>query len=418
MINSNVLKQAHTFSNQFRKGMPFPHVCIDNFLDESMAEQILQDFPAFDLTPKKNEFGDDGPKAVYENLSEISPFYANLTSYLNSDAFNNAISQLTGINGLRWGGESMYGGGTHENINGSELDPHVDFNYDDRTKEHRRINLLLYLNKEWEEGWGGEFELHSDPRDPNNNQIKSILPIFNRAVLMETSEKSWHGFPMIKLPQGKGHLSRKSLALYFYTKDRPQEEITGGHGTFYIQRPLPASFSVGEIISQELFDEVKYLLFKRDELLRLHQQQEIEASNRFDTLAENYKQVISKLKVPVMGWAKQEGEVIGYHHDEWIGEELSCNFIAQRNLDSITIRVYVPHHAKLPMKLTFKVNDIQNITQIESPEMNEIKIYIPIPEGEKIRISFSASTTISGVEAGTNNDTRKLSVVLNSIVFE
>lgn len=418
MINPDILKQTQFFANQFQNGRPYKHVCIENFFDAEIVEKILQDFPAFDLTPKKNEFGDDGPKAVYENLSEISPFYANLTSYLNSDEFNNAISQLTGIIGLRWGGESMYGGGTHENIIGAELDPHVDFNYDDRTKEHRRINLLLYLNKEWEEGWGGEFELHSDPRDPNKNQIKSILPIFNRAVLMETSEKSWHGFPMIKLPQNKGHLSRKSLALYFYTKNRPQEEITGGHGTFYIQRPLPASFSVGEMISQELFDEVKYLLFKRDELLRLHQQQEIEDSNRFDILAENYKQVISKLKVPVLGWAKQEGEVNGYHHDEWIGEEFSGNFIAQRNLCSITIRVYVPHHAKLPMKLNFKVNDIQNVTQIESLEMNEIKIYTNISEGEKIRISFKSSTAISGVEAGTNNDTRKLSVVLNSIVFE
>lgn len=418
MINLNILKQSHIFSTQLRQGTPYPHVCIDNFLDKNIAEQILRDFPAFDLTPKKNEFGDDGPKAVYENLSEISPFYAKLTDYLNSDKFNNAISQLTGIEGLRWGGESMYGGGTHENINGAELDPHVDFNYDDRTKEHRRINLLLYLNKEWEKGWGGEFELHSDPRDPNTNQITSILPIFNRAVLMETSERSWHGFPMIKLPKGKEHLSRKSLALYFYTKDRPKEEVTGGHGTFYIQRPLPTSFAIGETISQELFDEVKYLIFKRDELLKLHQQNEIEASNRFDSLASYFNQIQSQLRFPVLGWAKQEGNVSGYHHDEWLEKEFSANFVAQHNINSVGIKIWVPDHAKLPMKVVLIVNGTEVSKQIESSGMHELYINKSFSEWDKINISISLSTSISGVEAGTNDDTRELSVILNSIILE
>lgn len=418
MINSNILKQSELFADLFQNGTPYKHVCIENFFDAEIAEQILKDFPAFDFTPKKNEFGDDGPKAVYENLSEISPFYEKLTAYLNSDEFNDAMSQLTGIEGLRWGGESMYGGGTHENINGAELDPHVDFNYDDRTKEHRRINLLVYLNKEWEEGWGGEFELHSDPRDPANNKISSYLPVFNRAVIMETSEKSWHGFPMIKLPQGKENLSRKSLALYFYTKDRPEEEITGGHGTFYIQRPLPKSFKVGETISQDVFDEVKYLVFKRDELLRLHQQHEIEASNQFDTLAGNYKHIASKLRVPVLGWAKQSGEVFGYHHDDWLEKEFSANFTAQRYISSVTIRVWVPDHAKLPMELVFTVNGIKKTEKAESSGINEISIGVEIPEGEVINVLLLTSTSISGLEAGLNEDARELSVVLNSLVFE
>jgi hypothetical protein len=418
MINLEVLKQSHSFAEKFQRAVPYKHVCIEDFFNADMAELILKDFPAFDFTPKKNEFGDDGPKAVYENLSEISPFYEKLTAYLNSEEFNNAISQFTGIEGLRWGGESMYGGGTHENINGAELDPHVDFNYDDRTKEHRRINLLIYLNKEWEEGWGGEFELHSDPREPENNQIKSYLPLFNRAVIMETSEKSWHGFPLIKLPPGKENLSRKSLALYFYTKDRPQEEITGGHGTFYIQRPLPNSFQVGELISQDIFNEVKYLVFKRDELLRLHQQREIEASNRFVSLESNLFEIKSRLRVPILGWAKQVRQVEGFHHDDWLNKDFVGNFVSLKPLQSILIRFYVANIARLPMLVEFNVNDLKEVINVETDGMYELKAKIQLEENTNINISLNMSTAISGFEAGVNDDTRELSVILNAIVFE
>lgn len=414
MINQNTLKQADSLAEKFGEADPYPHICIDNFLDESVAEQVLKDFPSFDSTPKKNEFGNDGPKAVYESISDISPFYQKLSDYLKSEDFNNAISKITGIEGLRWGGESMYGGGTHENINGAELDPHVDFNYDDRTKEHRRINLLLYLNKEWEQSWGGEFELHSDPRNPDKNQIKSYLPLFNRAVLMETSERSWHGFPRISLPPEKEHLSRKSLALYFYTKDRPKEEIKGGHGTFYVQRPLPESFRVGEVISKKLYDEVKYLVFKRDEFLRLQHQIEIEASERFDSLESYFKQLQSQLKVPILGWAKQTGSVRGYYHDDWLEKDFSGDFIAQRLITSVSIRFYVAESAKLPMTINFEANGTKSLKKIEKSGWDEVSIEVEIPKGENINISFNASTTVSGA----NNDNRELSVILYSLVFE
>lgn len=71
---------------------------------------------------------------------------------------------------------------------------------------------------------GGCIELHSKPRHPEFDEIKSFLPLFNRAVIFETSEYSWPGFSAIRLPQGKKHLSRKSSSIYLYTKDRPAEE--------------------------------------------------------------------------------------------------------------------------------------------------------------------------------------------------
>ena len=141
--------------------------------------------------------------------------------------------------------------GTHENINGQELDCHVDFNFQLEGGFHRRANLLLYLNKEWDPNWGGAIELHSDPRQPETDQFSEFNVTFNRAVIFETNEYSWHGFRKIQLPQDRLHLSRKCLSIYLYTKERPAHEIAGPHGTFYVQRPFPERFKAGDQLPSE-----------------------------------------------------------------------------------------------------------------------------------------------------------------------
>lgn len=418
MLSPHLSTRLDELSVQFETALPYRHVCIDGFFDEAVARSILQDFPSFERTAKTNEFGLEGLKAVYENLSEISPFYKELTTYLNSGEFTRVIEKITGIQGLRWGGESMYGGGTHENVNLAELDAHVDFNYDDRTKEHRRLNLLIYLNKEWEVGWGGEFELHSDPRNPAVNNIKSYLPVFNRAVLMETNERSWHGFPQIRLPAGKEHLSRKSLALYFYTKERPQAEVQGGHGTFYIQRPLPSSFQVGAEVTPEMHKEVSYLISKRDGFLALHQQLEAQASARFTAFENYHKVVLSCLRVAVLGWARQEGAMNGVYADDWIGPSCSGVFKVQRRIKSVQMRFFVPAHAILPMDVSVAVDDAVVHQRITVAGQHQIDVRCDAWADEQVILSFSASTAISGVEARINGDARRVSVMLECLVFE
>jgi Rps23 Pro-64 3,4-dihydroxylase Tpa1-like proline 4-hydroxylase len=79
------------------------------------------------------------------------------------------------------------------------------------------LNLLIYLNPQWQADWGGNLELHSNPRQPEENKIKSFVPIFNRCLIFETNEYSWHGFSQINLPENQRHLSRKSLSIYLYS---------------------------------------------------------------------------------------------------------------------------------------------------------------------------------------------------------
>lgn len=275
--------RAVEFRDAFVGSKPFKHVMIDDFLDAGFAEDLLLDFPAFDPERAKNEFGEVGRKAVHEKIEEISPAYARLSDYVKSTGFLQLMSDITGIPDLL-PDPKFFGGGTHENLHGQELDPHVDFNYDPPTKLHRRLNLLIYLNKEWHDEWGGAIELHSNPRKPEVNEIKSFSPLFNRAVIFETNEYSWHGFPKINLPADKQHLSRKSISIYLYTRTRPAGEAVPEHGTFYVQRPLPAHLRPGHMLTQMDIDDINDLLKRRDDWLAHYHKIEIAVSGQIGEL--------------------------------------------------------------------------------------------------------------------------------------
>ena len=191
---------------------------------------------------------------------------------ISSRVFINLIESLSGINDLIYD-PTYYGGGTHNNLSGQGMDPHVDFNLLEVPgigTLHRRLNVIIYLNENWEARWGGSLDIHSDPWDPKNNKIKSIMPSLNKMVMFETTEKSWHGFNAVsnELPE---KISRKSIAIYYYTKDRPAEECAPKHGTFYV--PQFPNFDVlheRNEISTEAYNE---LTSTRDHSLSLLERQ-------------------------------------------------------------------------------------------------------------------------------------------------
>ena len=106
--------------------------------------------------------------------------------------------------------------------------------------------------------------MHSDPRAVDD-RITSVLPLFNRAVIFETTERSWHGFSPITLPPDCEHMARRSIALYFYTAERPEEELAGTHSTVYVDRPLSERFADGLALTQADVDELQRLLQGRDQ---------------------------------------------------------------------------------------------------------------------------------------------------------
>jgi len=283
MINEQTIRNSTAIQRAFQEARPFRHVQIDNFLEPDICEQLLRDFPSFDKNKAMDEVGNVGGKAVTEDVRSISPFYSSFYNFINSGQFLDTMSNLTGVPDLI-ADETLFGGGTHENLDGQYLDAHIDFNIDERRMLHRRLNLLIYLNKEWEQSWGGSIELHSNPRIPETDEIKSFLPLFNRAVIFETNEYSWHGFPVIRPPKEKRHVSRKSFSIYLYTKDRPAAEVVAPHTTFYVARPFPSHVKPGEVLQESDYQYLRGLLANRDGLIQMYQELLIQKEQRLRLL--------------------------------------------------------------------------------------------------------------------------------------
>jgi hypothetical protein len=202
---------------------PFPHVVIDEFLPTEVAELCLREFPTAGINGSVTyDRAQERLKSQY-NPDELSPAVRTLFYTFNSRPFIRLVENITGIKGLI--PDPYYlGAGFHELSQGGYLAMHADFNHHKVMNLERRLNLLIYLNKDWQPEFGGQLELWDDDM---KNCVKSIVPLYNRCVIFSTTSRSWHGNPNpVNHPAGT---TRKSIALYYYTatwSDEKREHTT------------------------------------------------------------------------------------------------------------------------------------------------------------------------------------------------
>ena len=223
---------ADTYKADYRNARPFPHVVIDHFLPEEELDLVLEEFlQAQDEA--WHRFDNPREKKLAERReTSLGPFTRHLmAAKFNSSVFLEFLESLTGIKGLI--PDPYYeGGGLHQIVRGGFLKVHADFNWHEQLKLDRRLNVLVYLNRDWKEEYGGHLELWN--REMTSCE-RRILPIFNRCVVFSTTDFSHHGHPEpLMCPEG---VTRKSLALYFYSNGRPAEELTEAHSTLFQSRP-------------------------------------------------------------------------------------------------------------------------------------------------------------------------------------
>lgn len=276
-LDADLLDLVPGLERQFSSAHPFRHVMIDRFLDPAFCQELIDTFPQFARGAARNEMGHVGGKAVIRDMAALGPAYRRFDDLMKDPQFLAFLSRVTGIPDLLYDPEYI-GGGTHDNQDGQELDVHVDFNYHPTTQWHRRLNLILFLNPEWEESWGGNLELLEEPF-ASGADVKAVVPIANRAVVFETTERSWHGFRRIVLPRGQ-QTSRRSVAVYFYTRERPAQETAASHATVYYQRPLPDRFRAGHTLSPADIEELKILIARRDQYLKFLYERELDFSEQ------------------------------------------------------------------------------------------------------------------------------------------
>ena len=213
--------EIQTLSSLYANAKPFPHLVIDNFLDESFAIDLENECrkasPNIDAS---NGFTQKG-KTALNDWAFFPPLMEKACCYFNSGNFLRIIEQITGIKHLV-SDPFLEGGGLHRTQTGGFLKMHTDFNFNKKLDLHRRINVLFYLNSDYKDDWGGKLLLSTRPSSQKLHEMTSISPIFNRLVIFNTNDKTFHGHPEPHaFPMDK---PRTSLAFYYYSTQKPLSE--------------------------------------------------------------------------------------------------------------------------------------------------------------------------------------------------
>lgn len=220
---------AQRDADSFRTAEPYPHLVLDDFLRTDAARELEQVFPQPDDAVAWDRFGAEGYEVKLGSSNEPAFPHAirQAVHDLNSGPFVRFLEELTGIEHLL-PDPHLRGGGIHLSRRGDHLGIHADFNWHEGLQAHRRLNLLIYLNPRWQEDWGGALELW----DTTASQLcRRVEPLFNRAVLFTTRSDTFHGHPQPwAAPDG---IHRRSIAMYYYTSQRPADEIRPAHNTLY-----------------------------------------------------------------------------------------------------------------------------------------------------------------------------------------
>lgn len=215
-------------ADAYRTAHPFSHVVLDGLFPDELLERALEEFPGpDDIEWRRFEGANEKKKLGYRHEIPLPPFLWDLLQAMNAPPMLDFLERLTGIDGLI--PDPYFGGaGPHQILRGGFLKVHVDFNVHPKMKIDRRLNLLIYLNKGWQEEWGGHLELWNEDVSACEERI---LPVFNRTVVFSTTETSYHGHPHpLACPPGE---SRKSLSFYYYTASRPEGERAPPHDTVF-----------------------------------------------------------------------------------------------------------------------------------------------------------------------------------------
>lgn len=214
----------------FQNAKPYKHLIMDNFLKEEFANILHDNFPPTEKLAKHYD-GINENKSEGANFDDFHPAFNEIRKVLMSQEVADWVSKVTGIADVFITNDHL-GCGLHEGKNGSFLDIHIDFNIHPSQNVHRRLNMLIYMNKDWKPEYGGDLEMW------NANMTaceKKVAPLFNRAVIFETNEISYHGYNKISVPVG---MTRKSIYTYFYTKERA--DAVKYHDTVFKPRPNDA----------------------------------------------------------------------------------------------------------------------------------------------------------------------------------
>ncbi|HVA59296.1 MAG TPA: 2OG-Fe(II) oxygenase [Mycobacteriales bacterium] len=240
---TRLLELAASTAAAYAAAAPFPHAVFDSFLSADVLDRVLDEFPSPDRDDWWRFDGEHERKLASRDESAMGPVTRQLLHELNAATMLDFLGALTGIGGLV-PDPHLHGGGLHQIQAGGFLEVHADFNLHPLTRLQRRLNLLIYLNHDWDPAFGGALELWGSPA--SGPQVL-IEPKFNRAVVFSTTSRSFHGHPRpLACPPDR---ARRSLAMYYYSLP---DRTVRAHNTLFRGDAAPAGSGVARAVRRRL----------------------------------------------------------------------------------------------------------------------------------------------------------------------
>ena len=230
-FDAGLIDMGRRMHEEFVSNSPFQHVVLDDVFPTNILDDVLEEFPTPWSAPWEEFDKQTELKLALNDTTQMGPATRSLLAEFNGHVFVEFLEELTGIKGLI-PDPHYVGGGLHQIRPGGFLKVHADFNRHQQLQLDRRLNALLYLNRDWEESFGGALELWDEKM---SRPEKVVLPVFNRMVIFATTDFSYHGHPSpLMCPPDR---TRRSIALYYYTNGRPASEVSSDHSTLFQRRP-------------------------------------------------------------------------------------------------------------------------------------------------------------------------------------
>jgi Rps23 Pro-64 3,4-dihydroxylase Tpa1-like proline 4-hydroxylase len=206
----NLIKSMKTFG----KESPFDHCVINNFFEEKIAYKLESEFPDYNDKVWHEYSNAIEVKKACNNWNAFPSLTYKVFDYLNSKEFVDTLSTALFGSPILSSDSGLNGGGWHIHKRGGKLNTHLDYSLHPKLNLQRKLNIIIYLNSQWQSAWGGHLGLwgNKSGEQPGDLQ-KEIEPIFNRAIIFDTTQNSWHGLPnYLACPENQ---FRKSLAVYY-----------------------------------------------------------------------------------------------------------------------------------------------------------------------------------------------------------
>jgi hypothetical protein len=248
--------QSESFRSAYASGQPYPHLAIENLFDPDVLDRVVAEFPQpgdrdWLVWDHKHEL-----KTTSRGIRGLSTFTQLFCLWLSSAEFIAEIEHITGIKNLV-GDPTFFGAGLHEMFPGGWLGMHTDYTRHPALALMRRVNLLIYLNRDWDADWGGELELWD--KNGSGDRV-SYPPYFNQTVIFPTTSETFHGAPrQLSCPDGR---SRKLLSIYYWTPVKFTQGLYDGRPIYWADEQKTTKKITEKTLKSRLRKKAKRMLLK------------------------------------------------------------------------------------------------------------------------------------------------------------